>query len=116
MNGGLEQLLFLRDGSLCAEEGEKIAVNDAVAAVRKVLVREARQLARLCHRLRATEGHLSVEAGDGLDDEAEQLAGELGCVLADRLQPAVAALLAAAGEVSPAAPEPVALPEVAAEC
>jgi hypothetical protein len=68
---------------------------DDVKAVRRVIDREARMLERLNRRLWAADGRLSACAGDGGHPEAERLAGLLGCILVDRLAPALAALRAA---------------------
>lgn len=65
---------------------------DAQKAARKEAGRVARKLERLCRGLWAKEGRLTAASDFGVNKEAERLAGALGCVLVDKIQPAVAAL------------------------
>jgi hypothetical protein len=65
---------------------------DARTAARREAGRVARKLEKLCRGLWAKEQHLTAASDFGVNKEAEKLAGAVGCVLVDRLQPAVAAL------------------------
>jgi hypothetical protein len=65
---------------------------DAVTKTRKQGPKLARQLERFCRGLWAMEGRLTAAAEFGANAEAERLAGLLGCVLVDHLQPALATL------------------------
>lgn len=76
---------------------------DAVTKTRKQGPKLARQLERFCRGLWAMEGQLTAAAEFGANAEAERLAGLLGCVLVDHLQPALASL------------QQLALPEVSQE-
>jgi hypothetical protein len=78
-------------------------MSDTEAEIRKVLARDARDLELLTHRLRQLLARLPAsasrsEAEDLPDewDEAAALRAVLQCVLADRLEPAVRELQAAA--------------------
>lgn len=65
---------------------------DVLTAVRRHSRKAARKLEELCHDLWVTEGKASFAAGNGANAEAERFAGDLACILVDRLLPAVEAL------------------------
>lgn len=73
-----------------------------IAEVRKALGRDARDLELLTHRVRQLIGRLPASAhrSGAADlpepDEAEELRGDLQCILADLLEPAVRELHSAA--------------------
>lgn len=83
---------------------------DAKTAARREAGKAARKLERLCRGLWVNEGPFTAASDFGVNQEAERLAGALGCVLIDKLQPAAAALRELAeGEPAseaPANPEP----------
>jgi uncharacterized membrane-anchored protein len=87
---------------------------DVVKSARKKFLRDGRRLERFCHSLWSIEGRLSVAAGFGDNKEAERMAGALGHLLVDDLEPAVS-LLKRLGDEEPAEAT-TAIEEAPAEC